>query len=38
MAQEGNENNIDFTPKDFPTTNEQLSEATVLISLGKLTA
>ena len=38
MAQQGNEANTDLTPKDFESIQEELTEASVLISLGKLNA
>ena len=36
MAQQGNEANTDLTPKDYKSIHEELTEASVLISLGKL--
>lgn len=36
MAQKGDVKFIDFTPEDFPEVSSELSEASVLVSLGKL--
>ena len=36
MAQKGDVKYTDFTPVDFPQVPKQLSEASVLVSLGKL--
>lgn len=36
MAQKGDVNFTDLTPTDFPEIPKELSEASVLVSLGKL--
>lgn len=36
MAQKGDIKYTDFTPTDFPEVNDELSDASVLVSLGKL--
>ena len=36
MGEKGNVNFTDFTPIDFPEISDELSEASVLVSLGKL--
>ena len=36
MAQQGDVSRTDIIPTDFPEISEQFSEASVLVSLGKL--
>ncbi len=36
MAKKGKAQNVDYTPKDFSHIEKELTEAEVLISLGKL--
>ena len=36
MAEDGKIKNIDYIPEDFPEITGELSEASVLVSLGKL--